>query len=216
MSSDICKICFEEATDDDPLLSVCPCKGSVRWTHDECLRRWYSLGNYECCTCRTLITVEAGSDAEYVPWRYDLMFNRTFLQTCVEVLCNLYAYLLLIAIFKPDTNYYDYFYMHASWQAIYYCAYLAFLWWRYIRLVKKKELYRSMIWPDVREFAWIQLGCVCGLWFIHQPIYHISSVLLSRYIHHGILYTHYTTVAEMNQLVPFVFKTNGYVRRRPE
>jgi len=198
----ICKICFEGG---DGLISVCPCKGSVRWTHDECLRRWYLLGNHECCTCRALIAVIPGTESEFVPWRYDLMFEHSLLRAAAEVLCNLYFYLLLMAALAPHVVGDEYFYGHAAWQSIYYCGYLAFFYFRYIRLVKKKELYISMIWIDVQGLVLIQLVCVLILWFIHQPITHVSAVLLSRYIHNGLLHTHYTTLLEMNQLVPFAF-----------
>lgn len=200
----ICKICFEEG---GRMISVCPCKGSVRWVHDECLRRWYLLGNNKCCTCRTLIKVRPGAETEFVPWRYWEGYGggMTPLRTSVEVLCNLYFYLLLMAAAAPDLHGDAYFYAHAAWQSIYYSGYLAFFYWRYIGLVKKKELYISMIWGDVQGLLFLQLGCIAGLWFVSNPIYHISAVLLSRYIVHGLLYAHYTTLAEMNQLVPFVF-----------
>lgn len=198
----ICKICFDG---DGRLISVCPCRGSVRWAHDECLRRWYLLGNHECCTCKTLIRVRPGAESEFVPWLYWTMFDHTFARTAAEVLCNLYFYLLIMACVVPAIDGDEYLYGHAAWQSIYYCGYIAFFWLRYFRLVKKKELYMSMIWNDVQGLVWIQLMCVLILWFIQQPITHVSAVFLCRYIHHGLLHTHYSTLSEMNQLVPFEF-----------
>jgi len=37
----VCRICLgEESTDQDPLISICKCAGTMRFIHLECLREW--------------------------------------------------------------------------------------------------------------------------------------------------------------------------------
>ncbi|GBE61199.1 erythrocyte membrane protein [Babesia ovata] len=38
-----CRICLSESTDDDQLLCPCECKGSIKYVHAECMRRWIHL-----------------------------------------------------------------------------------------------------------------------------------------------------------------------------
>ena len=35
-----CRICFDEGTDDDPLISPCKCKGTSAYVHKSCLSNW--------------------------------------------------------------------------------------------------------------------------------------------------------------------------------
>ena len=64
---DTCRICFEEAFEDNPLICPCRCLGSVRFIHLDCLRQWlhskvntrntpntlsYSLKNLQCEICK--------------------------------------------------------------------------------------------------------------------------------------------------------------------
>lgn len=35
-----CRICFDEGTDDDPLISPCNCKGTSAYVHKSCLSNW--------------------------------------------------------------------------------------------------------------------------------------------------------------------------------
>jgi E3 ubiquitin-protein ligase DOA10 len=42
-NQNLCRICFSEQMDDDnPLISVCKCAGSLKFIHLECLRTWLS------------------------------------------------------------------------------------------------------------------------------------------------------------------------------
>ncbi|GIX63957.1 FHA domain containing protein, putative [Babesia caballi] len=38
-----CRICLSESADDDQLLCPCECKGSIKYVHAECMRRWMYL-----------------------------------------------------------------------------------------------------------------------------------------------------------------------------
>jgi hypothetical protein len=40
-SEEICRVCFEgSSTSENPLVSLCKCKGSVKFIHYECLKDW--------------------------------------------------------------------------------------------------------------------------------------------------------------------------------
>ena len=36
----LCRFCFDEGTDDDPLLTPCLCKGDQKYVHKSCLEKW--------------------------------------------------------------------------------------------------------------------------------------------------------------------------------
>ena len=46
--SEVCRICYEPAS----LVSVCDCKGSVRYIHPHCLMQWIAVsGRTKCEIC---------------------------------------------------------------------------------------------------------------------------------------------------------------------
>ncbi len=51
-----CRICLDsEYSYNNPLISACLCRGSIRWTHLDCLNTWRSVSNknfYECDLCK--------------------------------------------------------------------------------------------------------------------------------------------------------------------
>ena len=48
LEKDCCKFCFMTThTDDNPLLSICICKGSMKFIHLACLRQWIDLKTIE-------------------------------------------------------------------------------------------------------------------------------------------------------------------------
>ena len=34
----MCRICFEDENDNNPLINPCKCNGSIRFVHEECLK----------------------------------------------------------------------------------------------------------------------------------------------------------------------------------
>lgn len=51
-----CRICRGEATDDQPLLHPCKCRGSIKYIHQECLMEWLKHSNKstkQCDICNT-------------------------------------------------------------------------------------------------------------------------------------------------------------------
>jgi hypothetical protein len=66
-----CRFCFEpQRTPTDPLITPCPCKGSVQFVHWLCLKRWVQLNpatNGQACTiCRLPFQVTAFPGLEQV------------------------------------------------------------------------------------------------------------------------------------------------------
>lgn len=52
-----CRICFEEESDNNKLISPCDCKGTSQYVHLKCLQKWrnmniYSEANKKCMECR--------------------------------------------------------------------------------------------------------------------------------------------------------------------
>ena len=54
-----CRICLEVEGDEDavpqgPLMQVCPCKGSVKYVHHNCMLSWFKFsGRKRCSICKT-------------------------------------------------------------------------------------------------------------------------------------------------------------------
>ncbi|XP_013780594.1 E3 ubiquitin-protein ligase MARCH8-like [Limulus polyphemus] len=46
---DICRICHCEGDVNMPLIAPCPCSGSLRFVHQDCLQRWIKSSNTRCC-----------------------------------------------------------------------------------------------------------------------------------------------------------------------
>ena len=73
-----CRICFDTAHDDDPLIAPCKCDGSQKYVHANCLRRWMAHQRLEaasqrtdgrakaatCDVCHAPLSCEGPSDAE--------------------------------------------------------------------------------------------------------------------------------------------------------
>ncbi len=39
----MCRYCFDEGSEENPLISPCACKGGQKWVHLSCLRRWQRM-----------------------------------------------------------------------------------------------------------------------------------------------------------------------------
>ena len=68
----LCRFCLEgeDAKDEDgdtlgPLMQVCPCKGSQKYVHHECLVKWFQQSGRKCCpTCQ----YEVNCTEKIKPW----------------------------------------------------------------------------------------------------------------------------------------------------
>lgn len=55
-----CRICYEESHTDNPVLSVCGCKGSIGLIHRRCLSKWIHISKHqECELCKELFQIDA-------------------------------------------------------------------------------------------------------------------------------------------------------------
>lgn len=62
-SEKICRICFENETSENPLISPCECSGSMKYIHEECLKKWiYSRTRdpkaFSCDVCKLPLRME--------------------------------------------------------------------------------------------------------------------------------------------------------------
>ena len=62
-SEKICRICFEAETSENSLISPCECSGSMRYIHEDCLKKWiYSRtrdpATFTCDVCKQLLRME--------------------------------------------------------------------------------------------------------------------------------------------------------------
>ena len=100
-----CKICFLDEEDEDdkgPFVDVCPCKGSMKYVHHNCLVSWFqSSGQRKCPTCKTEVAVTE----KFKPWRQwrweamsgeEFVWSMTFIMT-IWSLC--FDTMLMNAIF---------------------------------------------------------------------------------------------------------------------
>lgn len=51
MSENTCRICRGEATESQPLLHPCKCRGSIKYTHQDCLLEWLNHSNKSTSKC---------------------------------------------------------------------------------------------------------------------------------------------------------------------
>ena len=75
-----CRFCFDEsATNENPLLSPCDCRGSIQFIHRECLRHWRSVSDNpqlktHCQLCGSLFVVLR-------KWPYEALPDEAVLQS---------------------------------------------------------------------------------------------------------------------------------------
>ena len=62
-SERICRICFEMETSENPLISPCECSGSMKFIHEECLKKWICSKTrdpktFSCDVCKQSLQME--------------------------------------------------------------------------------------------------------------------------------------------------------------
>ena len=62
-SERICRICFEAGTIENPLISPCECSGSMKYIHEECLKKWICSRTrdpktFNCDVCKHPLRME--------------------------------------------------------------------------------------------------------------------------------------------------------------
>ena len=58
-----CRICLEEETKENPLISPCQCTGSIRYIHNTCLKKWIveqkiNIFDAQCEICKTAYNID--------------------------------------------------------------------------------------------------------------------------------------------------------------
>lgn len=58
-----CKICFEKETAENPLIAPCQCSGSIKYVHNDCLKKWIigkesNVAKAKCEICQTYYDIE--------------------------------------------------------------------------------------------------------------------------------------------------------------
>jgi hypothetical protein len=55
-----CRICYEESHTDNPVLSLCGCKGTIGLIHKRCLSKWIHISKHQQCElCTELFQIDA-------------------------------------------------------------------------------------------------------------------------------------------------------------
>lgn len=80
-----CRICYNSSTPADPLVIPCLCRGSIKWIHTTCLRRWRAcIGQpYNCNTCKSrLIKPQAPETPECRVCYYPSTSTNPLIRSC--------------------------------------------------------------------------------------------------------------------------------------
>jgi len=110
MQEPLCRFCLEPPTDvSNPLISPCPCKGTVEFVHRACLYRWMFTdtdeGNLVCSICKTPFLEEHLPSLEVIPPKNRLYF---FLDNSTAFL--LVAHYIICFILSKTLRVEDFFY----------------------------------------------------------------------------------------------------------
>lgn len=84
-----CRICFELESSENPIISPCDCRGSIRYTHERCLKEWILSKNpapssFSCDLCK-------------IPVKMEIKFSKRI--SCKKILtikCKIIVLLLII------------------------------------------------------------------------------------------------------------------------
>jgi hypothetical protein len=101
---DICRICYEESTKNNPLVNKCDCKGSIGFLHKSCLREWVRVSlKYQCELCQTMyITEELQLENLYEPPPH-------LLHICIYphlLFLNLVSFYFAYLLYNPNESFY--------------------------------------------------------------------------------------------------------------
>ena len=86
MDEPICRFCLDSANEShNPLISPCPCKGSVKHIHLACFNHWVLLDfphlNLTCSICKVAFNAQCLPPLEYIPTKgtiHDFLLNSSF------------------------------------------------------------------------------------------------------------------------------------------
>ena len=88
-----CRFCFEGSTD-SPLIAPCSCSGTLRWVHEDCLRKWQKTSPFTASACNVCMTTFALAPPKPRPLRAGMLLvaepslQGTFFQSVI-LLCEI-------------------------------------------------------------------------------------------------------------------------------
>jgi len=112
MQEPVCRFCLEPSTDaSNPLISPCPCRGTVQFVHRACLYRWMFMDADEpndiCSICKTPFLEEYLPTLEVIPPK-----NRIYIfldnSTSFFLLAHYFISFLMVKMFEKEANLYQF------------------------------------------------------------------------------------------------------------
>ena len=106
-----CRICYEESHTDNPVLSLCGCKGTIGLIHKRCLSKWIHISKHQQCElCTELFQIDAFQfEPMYQPNPYLLkLFQNGFaIYIPILLLFMFFTYILspMESIASQDSHY---------------------------------------------------------------------------------------------------------------
>lgn len=203
-----CRICFEEEEEGNKLMHPCPCKGTQKWIHELCLRRWYLMNeqNKYCSVCKYRFTVKRGPEYYEIPPNIKIFMENLRMHGLIGAFQNLYiAAAIFVFLFDPRTFLIDLYIAHGIYQIACIFIYAALFYKKHIHKIRNKALYWSFIDSDTRWILYFHIIAPCLLFVLTNPIYHLGCVIFIQYTYNPLQYYHYIALKELNQLAPVYF-----------
>lgn len=107
----VCRYCFDDETENNPLIAPCKCKGSAKYIHEDCLNNWISQliqGNMEkrCEVCKYVFKLEVTTKSKCDPME-TLATNPS--KFCFFILvCGLLVILISLLVLSIKQRYVSY------------------------------------------------------------------------------------------------------------
>jgi hypothetical protein len=204
-----CRICFEEEEEEEnKLMHPCPCKGTQKWIHEVCLKKWYFMNdqNKACSVCNYRFKVRRGSEYYQVPPNIGIFMENLRMHGILGAFQNLYvAASIFVFLFDPRILFADIYVAHGIYQVAHSAIYGFIFYRKNIHQVKNKSLYWSFIDSDTRQIIYLYIIGHVLLFYLKNPIYHLGCVFFTQYVYNPLHYYHYVALKELNQLAPVQF-----------
>jgi len=104
----VCRICYEEKKEGDPLLNPCRCHGSIKYIHNNCLGKWINTNcshdDAKCELCGYKYRIEYQSKKEFSKERFKTFMTKLFLFISIVLVIMLSFDYLLFKIVEKTSN----------------------------------------------------------------------------------------------------------------
>ena len=82
-----CRICYERGLKKNKLYYPCKCKGSLKYIHEKCLKKWISISNKKKCPqCKYRYIIEETNPLAYI--------NNPYILLIITVIINIFLILI--------------------------------------------------------------------------------------------------------------------------